>query len=123
MPALVLIDEDLHRSLASVFKELGFIAFDARDVGLRSQEDIKIFEWAQKESAILVTGDLGFSSMAESHKHHGVIILRFPNEMSTHAINSEVKRLLSGIAKTAYRKNLIVVRPGKVRVRKPSLGL
>lgn len=112
------IDEDLHKSIASVFKELGLDVFDVRDMGLRGKPDREIFQWAQKKNAVLVSGDLGFANIVEFPRHKGMIILRFPNEMPTDVINKELKRLLKDIAEKDYKNNLIIVRPGGIRIKR-----
>lgn len=117
MDLRVLIDEDLHKSIASVFKDLGFTVFDVRDEGLRGQKDQQIFAWAQQKEAIIVSGDLDFANILDFPKHKGIIILRFPNELSTATINQEVKRLLKDLRKEDYKSNLIIVSPGNVRIK------
>ena len=39
----IAIDEDLPRSLATALREEGLAAEDARDVGLRGQDDASVF--------------------------------------------------------------------------------
>ncbi len=114
----ILIDEDLHRSIAIVFKDLGFTVFDVRDVGLRGRPDNEVFQWARRKNTILVSGDLGFANEIEFPKHKGMIILRFPNELSTDVINKEVTRLLKDLKSEDYKGRLVIVSPGKVRIRK-----
>lgn len=114
------IDEDLHRSLATILSSLGFEVLDIRDHGLRGKPDDAIFAFAQKHKAILFSGDLGFSNILRfpPGKHQGIVILRFPNEISTARINKEVKGLLLKIPKADYKSNLIIVSPGNIRIRK-----
>lgn len=83
------IDEDLHRSLSKILSSLGFEIFDIRDHNLRGKPDDVIFKFAQKKGATLFSGDLGFSNILRFllGKHHGIVILRFPNEMSMGKIN------------------------------------
>ncbi len=114
------IDEDIHRSLTIVLSSLGFKVFDIRDHHLRGKPDDVIFEFAQKHKAVLFTGDLGFSNILHfpPGKHHGIVILRFPNEMSTKTINEELKILLSKLAPEEYRGNLIILSPRNLRIRR-----
>jgi predicted nuclease of predicted toxin-antitoxin system len=57
------IDEDMPRSTARALAERGFECLDIRDYGLRGKSDKEIFEFAQREKAILLTGDMGFSNI------------------------------------------------------------
>lgn len=115
-----LIDEDLPRSTARVLREQGFKVLDVRDCGLRGQSDDQVFTFAQKEQAILVTADLGFGNFLHypPGSHAGILIIHFPNEVSTEELN---RRILDGIANLSEKeliKNLVVLEPGRVRVRK-----
>jgi len=57
------IDEDMPRSTARALAERGFECLDIRDYGLRGKSDKEIFEFAQREKAILLTGDMGFGNI------------------------------------------------------------
>jgi len=63
-----LIDEDMPRSTAKELIKAGYEVSDVRDVGLRGQSSDKIFSYAQKHRAILLSADLGFAN-----------IVRFPH--------------------------------------------
>ena len=114
------IDEDLPRSLADTLSDLGFTVFDVRDHGLRGSGDAQIFAFAQKLKAVLFSGDLGFSNTLTFPlgKHHGICILRFPNEASVQTVKEEVMKLLSGFSADDYLGNLIILSPGKLRIRR-----
>lgn len=114
------IDEDLPRSFATVLQVLGFTVFDIRDHGLRGKPDEKIYAFAQEKNAVLFSGDLGFSNIFTFPlgTHHGICVLRFPNEMSVKEINKQAKMLLSKLGFSDYKDNLIILSPGKIRVRR-----
>ena len=114
------IDEDLHRSIGKTLSELGFDVFDVRDYGLRSHPDEEIFRFAQNKKAVLFSSDLGFSNTLRFPlgSHHGIVVLRFPNELSTTLINKQVKKLLKKLFSSDYTGNLIIVSPGKLRIRR-----
>ncbi|OGM25920.1 hypothetical protein A3D00_00900 [Candidatus Woesebacteria bacterium RIFCSPHIGHO2_02_FULL_38_9] len=115
------IDEDLQRSLSDVLSSSGFKIFDSRDCGLRGKPDEVIFKFAQRQKAVLFSGDLDFSNIIRFPlgTHYGICILRFPNEMSTDLINANVKILLRKLKVGDYKGNLVILSPGKVRIRKP----
>ncbi len=114
------IDEDLPRSLADTLPDLGFTVFDIRDHGLRGSGDAQIFTFAQKQKAVLFSGDLGFSNIIAFPlgKHNGICVLRFPNEASVQTIKKEVAELLSRLLDGDYFGNLIILSPGKLRIRR-----
>ncbi len=114
------IDEDLPRSFASVLASSGFHAFDIRDHGLRGTTDITIFRFAQSKNAVLFTADLGFANIFTFPlgKHFGICVLRFPNELSVTSIYREVRRLMKKLRSSDYRGNLIILSPGKIRIRR-----
>ena len=114
------IDEDLHRSLATILAKLGFEVLDIREHGLRGQPDDKIFHFAQKQKAVLFSGDVGFADIIRYPlgKHFGICVLRFPNEMPTSKINSEVEKQLKKLSFLDYTGNLIILSPSRIRIRR-----
>jgi predicted nuclease of predicted toxin-antitoxin system len=118
--ATIVIDEDIHRSISEPLKRLGHRVMDIRDYGLRGSEDEEIFQFAQHNKAVLLSGDLGFSNILRFPlgTHWGIIIIKFPNEMSTEMINEEVYKSLNRIKDEDMSKNLTVISPGKVRIRR-----
>jgi predicted nuclease of predicted toxin-antitoxin system len=84
MPKFV-IDEDMPRSTEVILKEQGYDVKDIRDHGLRGAKDEEIFEFAQKEKAVILTGDRGFGNLLKFPLgyHFGIVSANFPNEMST----------------------------------------
>lgn len=114
------VDEDLPRSFATVLKALGFTVFDVRDHGLRGEPDEKVYLFAQKKKAVLFSGDLGFSNTLHFPlgTHSGICILRFANEISVSEINKMSKELLLKIDFEDYPGNLIILSPGKLRLRR-----
>src|SRR5438552_898637 len=113
------IDEDLHRSLGQMLENLGFTVFDIRDHNLRGEPDEVIFDFAQSRKALLFSADLGFANTMEFPvgTHSGIVILRFPNEMSTTMINEIVSALLGKIPKELLAGSLVVITPGGLRIR------
>ncbi len=114
------IDEDLPRSFATVLSNLGFNPFDVRDNNLRGAPDEDVYDFAKKQNAVLFSGDLGFSNTLNFPlgKHDGICILRFPNEMSVKAIHKVVEVFLSKLSPNDYPGNLIIISPGKLRLRR-----
>lgn len=116
---LFLIDENLPVSVADIFVNLGFIAEYVGDISeLRRQPDEIIFEYAVKNKAIIVTRDIGLVSLMRFplKKLPGIILLRFPNEVTINKLSAEVNRLIKNFNKKDFY-NLIVIEPGYLRKR------
>ncbi len=114
------VDENVPRSTSKLLIDRGFEVLDIRDSGLRGKSDKEIFEFAEKEAAIIITADLGFGNVLHypPGSHHGILILHFPNEISTVELNKHVGALLENLTEKDLKGNLVILEPGKIRVRK-----
>jgi len=118
-----LVDEDLPRSAALNLRQAGHQADHVRDVGLRGRPDREVFQWAQDQGAVLVTGDMGFASTVAFPlgSHGGIIVLRFPNEASVASMNRELLAAVRLLSENDVRGSVVVLEPGgRVRIRRPS---
>lgn len=118
---LFLIDENTTSSIGFLFEKKGFeVDYVVRNKELRGQPDEVIFNYAVDKQADIVTRDLGFTNPLrfDLTKLFGVVVLRFPNEISVATFNSEVDRLTKGMTDKDFRKKIIVIEPGSVRSRK-----
>ncbi len=114
------IDEDLPRIITKSLEDLGWEVKDVRDIGLRGKNDKEIIDFARKSKAVLFSADWGFANIFNfpPQKYYGIVILNFPNEVSTTFIAKETKKSLSKISLANFENNLIIIEPGKVRIRK-----
>jgi predicted nuclease of predicted toxin-antitoxin system len=114
-----LIDEDMPRSAATALKNVGFECYDVREIGLRGADDKVIYGWAQKENCVILTEDLGFSNTLRFPlgSHKGIVIVRFPGEMSTETMNKILKDTLLPIQEE-LANNLTIIEPAKTRIRR-----
>jgi len=114
------IDEDMPRSTAKVLKSRGYEVLDVRDCGLRGKNDDEVFRFAQKEKAIVLTGDLGFGNILHFPvgSHSGIVIAHFPNEVSTSELNNQIIKAFDAIPDSDFKGNLVILEPGKIRIRK-----
>ncbi len=73
------------RSTGKILKEQGYDVKDIRDYGLRGTADEEIYEFAQKEKAVILTGDRDFGNILRFPlgDHFGIVVAHFPNEMQT----------------------------------------
>jgi len=63
MKHFLFVDESLSPELAIKLVQLGYSAKHAREVQLKGSDDVKIVEWAIKNKAIIITGDLDFGEL------------------------------------------------------------
>lgn len=115
-----LIDEDMPRSIAEILKDRGYDALDVRDHDLRGKSDEEVFAFAQNEKAVLLTGDWGFGNLLHFPvgSHSGIVIAHFPNEVSTLELNQQIVTALENLDEIDFKGNLIIIEPGKIRIRK-----
>ena len=118
--AKFVIDEDIARSTGNLLADAGHEIIDIRDQGLRGAEDDKIFRFAQSKKAILLSGDVGFGNLKKFPlgRHHGILIAHFPNELPTQEINRQILHALSQLKDTDLSRNLTIIEPGKIRIRR-----
>jgi len=114
-----LIDEDMPRSTAGALSKAGFDCLDVRDIGLRGVPDALIFRKAQEEDCIILTADLGFSNSLRFTlgSHKGIIIARFPNEMSTDTLNQILLDAITSVRED-LPGNLTIIEPDRIRIRR-----
>ncbi|HEC99350.1 MAG TPA: hypothetical protein ENN18_03075 [Proteobacteria bacterium] len=117
------IDEDMPRSTAGTLKAKGFEALDVRDCGLRGQSDEEVFKFAQREKAIILTGDMGFANLLRYPigSHVGIVIAHFPNEISTSELTGQIIKAFINLTETDFSGNLIILEPGRIRIRRKSV--
>lgn len=115
-----LIDEDMPRSTAKILRARGFEVLDVRDCGLRGKSDDEIFQYAQREKAVILTEDIGFGNLLPFPigTHVGIVIARFPNETFTSELNSQITKALDNFTDADLKGNLIILEPGKIRIRR-----
>jgi len=115
-----LVDEDMPRSTARTLREAGYVADDARDVGLRGRTDQEVFAYAQANGAILVSADKGFANLFvfPPATHAGIVVVRVPDTLPTATVNQELLRALSNLAGTDLAHTLVVIEPGRARIRR-----
>jgi len=116
----IVIDEDMHKSVAEPLEKLGYNAIDIRDRGLRGSTDQEVYQFAQQMRAALLSGDKDFSNIARFPlgEHHGIIIARFPTKLPTNVINKEIFQGLKGLSPEKLAGSLVILSPGRTRVRK-----
>jgi len=114
------VDEDMPRSVAHGLRDRGYEVLDVRDCGLRGRSDDEIFNLAQKEGAIILTGDMGFGNLLRFPlgSHSGIVLVRFPNEISVSELNHQINKAFNLLDEHDFKGNLIILEPGKIRIRR-----
>ncbi|OIP74885.1 MAG: hypothetical protein AUK06_02705 [Parcubacteria group bacterium CG2_30_36_18] len=117
---IAIIDEDLPRKLGGSLKKLGWGIKDVRDFGLGGKPDKEIISFAKECKAVLFSSDKDFANISKypPKDYYGIVILDFPNEVSTDFIMEETERDLVKISPEDFKGNLIIIEPGKIRIRK-----
>jgi len=115
------LDEDVQLSLSPLLRLSGHDSTHVLEANMRGAADEDVFGYAQASKAILVTADLGIAdARALDVAHSGVILLRFPEELSTDSINSEIMRLIDDAPLNEMATTLLVLEPGRMRIRRSS---
>ncbi|MBI5216983.1 MAG: DUF5615 family PIN-like protein [Ignavibacteriae bacterium] len=107
------------RSTGKILEQNGYQAKDIRDYGLRGSSDEIIYEFAQREKSVILTGDKGFGNISRIPigTHCGIVLTRFPNDMPTDEINRHIIEKLSKLEEKDFKGNLIVIDSEKIRIR------
>jgi predicted nuclease of predicted toxin-antitoxin system len=115
-----LIDEDLPHLLTSLLLEKGHESEHVRDLNLRGSPDSRIYEAAQQRQAILVTGDTDFGNLLRFPlgTHFGIVVIQFPSVMRTRELAGQIATTLSALDELTFKGNLIILEPGRVRIRR-----
>ena len=116
----LLVDEDMPRSLAPLLRAAGMTAEDVRDSGLRGRSDDEIFGYAATHRLALLTADVGFANLIRFplRRHFGIIVVRFPNELSAAVLNAAILEALTDLKEDDIIGNLVVIEPGRIRLRR-----
>jgi len=117
------IDEDMPRSTGVALSSEGYEVKDVRDHGYRGLGDEEIYRFAQREKAVLLTADLGFSNILKFPlgQHFGIVVVRFPNEMVPREINREILTSLRDLVENEFKGNLVILEPGRIRIKRANL--
>jgi len=115
-----LIDEDLPPILSVLLRQKGHETAHVIDLGLRGLPDSAVYKLAQERRATLLSRDLGFANKLQypPGSHHGIVVVRFPTEMRRQALITELMTRLAAVRDDEFEGALIVVEPGRIRIRR-----
>lgn len=116
----LIVDENLPRDLAPALRQLGYAVKDVRDYNLRGRPDDEIYEFAQREQAVLISSDLGFADIVRFPlgTHHGIIVVRLPNELPADLRVRRIVQALTELRGISLQGSLAIVSLSGIRIRR-----
>lgn len=123
-PIRILLDQNVPTEIKDWLQSLrpSWQVFHANAVGLEGKDDFEVFAWAQQQLAIIITFDEDFADrrLYPVGSHHGVIRLRvWPTTVEE--IKDGLGRLFEGVLDNDLEGALIIIDPGRIRIRRSSL--
>src|SRR3970040_1315025 len=109
-----LIDEDVPRSTTRALHDAGFDVVNVHDAGLQGKSDDEIFGYAQSESRLLLTCDMGFSNILKfpPPQNYGILVVRIPDSEPVDVFNREVLRSVREVGESLSH-HLAIIEVGK----------
>lgn len=120
----LLIDNALSPRLAEGLRDAGHDVVHVRDIDLQSAADDEIFAAAARDDRIVVSEDTDFGtllSLRDSAKP-SVIVFRHMPDRSASALLSILLINIASIEGDLETGALVVIEPGRIRVRKLPMG-
>jgi len=118
-----LIDNALSHLLAFHLRNSGHDAVHVRDYGLHAAEDEAVPARADAEGRILVTTDTDFGDLLAENGSKGLSMILFRRASGEPDMQFELlRRILEGVADSLNDGCIVVVEPGKVRIRTLPIG-
>lgn len=112
-----LVDENTSRTLVSALHSAGYLAEHIYDAGLQGHADADVY--AQAHQQTIITIDLDFANITHyPPPHFGIIVLRLPNSVPTANLIQEVLNGLTALAEQSLANIVVIVEPGRIRVRR-----
>ncbi|MGH9817052.1 MAG: DUF5615 family PIN-like protein [Candidatus Acidiferrales bacterium] len=114
------LDESLTHRLQNPLHELGHDVSTAADENLLGKPDSEVAAAAIREQRVLLSLDLGFADIRDypPGSHPGIVVFR-PVSRDRHTVGRLVKEFASRGDLEALRGCIVVVDPGRTRVRWP----
>lgn len=118
-----LIDNALSHLLAFHLRNSGHDAVHVRDYRLHAAEDEVVLARADAEGRILVTTDTDFGDLLAESGSNGPSMILFRRTSGEPDMQFELlRRILEGVADSLNDGCIVVVEPGKVRIRTLPIG-
>ncbi|MFI5346662.1 MAG: DUF5615 family PIN-like protein [Elusimicrobiota bacterium] len=111
-----LVDENLPSSLSALIRSSGHHAVAVVETARRGLSDVDIWDWAARESAVLVTLDLDFPLPGRRPAPWAVILLRSADQ-KPETIRDLWLKSRESFTLSRIRGKVVSVRPNRVRAR------
>ena len=113
-----LVDEDLSPLLAQQLQAAGYSALHVNDAGLSGQPDTAVFAFAQAHQQTVITEDVGFGNIRiYPSPHFGIVLVQFPPRLRLATRLQVVLDGLAALSGQSLASAIVVIEPGRVRVR------
>jgi predicted nuclease of predicted toxin-antitoxin system len=113
------LDENLGSRTAPLFVEAGHEVDTVLQEGLCGASDEVIRETCIRENRCLIALDLDFADIVRfpPHPTAGIVVLRLPHNASLNLLAKFVGDLLSVLRTEPAAGRLLIVEPGRIRIR------
>ena len=120
-PLKILLDQNIPLATADWLRlqKLAWSIQHVKELGLAGRSDEFLYQWAQREGAIVITYDEDFADARyyPLGQHHGVIRLRVWPTTTEKTIEA-LQRLLWQLPPKEWHNRLIIIDNQKIRVRR-----
>jgi predicted nuclease of predicted toxin-antitoxin system len=115
-----LLDENMPTVTARTLRARGHEVLGVWECGLAGKRDEEVYRYAMKDQAIIITRDRGFGHLCLRSEgvNPGVVIVTFPKEIPSDQMNRRLDTVLLLLPDDDIRGNLVIVEPGKLRIRR-----
>ena len=115
------LDENLGRSIQTLFRQHDHDCLTVWDEGLSEADDSVILQAAVTEDRVLVTNDFDFSNVLvyPPEKTAGIVVLNPPGRVSRSLLKHLVEVLLRAMSTNTVQGKLWIVEPTRIREHQP----
>lgn len=115
----ILLDSSTPRRYLHLLSEWGYLAELSSAHIAKDAPDSEVLALAARFNAVLLTVDLDFSNIMDypPSQHGGIIVLRYQPEDEP-ALDATLRSALADLYRDGLDKTLVVVSPGRYRVRR-----
>ena len=119
--ARFLIDEDLPLSLSHSLRQKSHTAEHVIELGQRGVPESRVFAAPKstKPSSYPGTRTSGTCCSFPWGSHGGIVVVRFPSATPSRVVVEAVAEALTTIEEAVFAGALMVVEPGRIRIRRP----
>ena len=117
----IFANENLFEPIIHYLKSRGHDVLSIRDAGLSGISDDEVYQRACRDNSVIVTMDKDFSRMFrfQPEKCGGIIVLKVYKRTVDETL-SIFKLFYESIKEKDVHKNLVIISPMGVRIRKPA---